>query len=152
VTPGNYTLWPSQKTPWCKDCKWPQYHVIRIFSVLFRANVSTHITYHRTTPWLIGFILGYFLHKYQHITSPRNHEEGRIRKITRHKVRAIATIITHCQYDRVCCLHSQQEHIATTIIYCQYHRVCCLQSQQEHNSELFCSIPQSLKVMYTLTP
>ena len=96
-----------------------------IFAVSFRLALSAHSTYHRTTPWLIGFIVGYYVQKYQHPASLEKLEERRIRKMTLRKVRAIATPVTNCQC----------------------HRAACLASQQEHNSELFCGIFQSLEVM-----
>ena len=78
-----------------------------MFPISFRLRLREFSTYHRTTPWLIGFILGYFLHKYQQLATPQKLEDLRNRTVTWRKVRAIGTPVTNCQCDRAGCLTSQ---------------------------------------------
>jgi len=90
----------------CEYCKkkWSQCDVIRMFPISFRGPLTLYSTYHRITPWLIGFIVGYFVHKYQHFATSSNLEELRNRKVTWRKVRAIGTPLTNCQCHRAVCL------------------------------------------------
>jgi len=82
-----------------------------MFPLSFRRTLRVYSTYHRITPWLIGFILGYFLHKYQHLATSSKLEELRNRKVTWRKVRAIGTPLTNCQCYRAACLASQHKKI-----------------------------------------
>jgi len=105
-----------------------QCELICVFPVSFRLDISTQRTYHRATPWLIGFIFGYLVQKCQHHATPQELNERRIQKMTLRKVRAIAAPVTNCRCPRA----------------------TCLTSQQEHNSELFCGIFQSIEVKSTI--
>ena len=90
-----------------KSCS--QCDVIRMFPISFRISLRLYGTYHRITPWLIGFIVGYFLHKYQHLATFQKLEELRNRRVTWRKVRAICTPLTNCQCHRAACLASQHK-------------------------------------------
>ena len=90
-----------------KSCS--QCDVIRMFPISFRISLRLYGTYHRITPWLIGFIVGYFLHKYQHFATFQKLEELRNRRVTWRKVRAICTPLTNCQCHRAACLASQHK-------------------------------------------
>jgi peptidoglycan/LPS O-acetylase OafA/YrhL len=59
-------------------------------------TLRVYSTYHRITPWLIGFILGYFLHKYQHLATFQKLEELRNRRVTWRKTLLAVLISAIC--------------------------------------------------------
>ena len=98
-----------------------------MYPISFRTGLRPYSTYHRLTPWLIGFIVGYFLHKYRHLATSQKLEELRNRKVTLRKVRAISTPVTNCQCHRAGCLANQQKKLVIlwyySVLRCDVH--CC---------------------------
>ena len=88
-----------------------------MFAISFRITLRVYGTYHRITPWLIGFIVGYFLHKYQHLATFKKLEELRNRKKTWRKVRAIVTPLTNCQCHRAGCLTSEHTKMSYFMVF-----------------------------------